>query len=163
MQAPALGRTPLQEPGQVQQGGRVPIDELVHTGTLHLDDHGLTGGQPRRVGVRDGCGADGVQSKSTKYRSTGAVEFGLELGLHDLLRGRVHPALQVAQLFSEVCWQEILAGRGHLADLDEHHARLFQRSSQRHREEPFRWRRRHLSAGWLTSGPGPDRCDGQWR
>lgn len=86
--------------------------------------------EPGPVCLGDRCGADRLPVELREELIDAAAQFGLELGLHGIPGGGVDVALEEAELGPHLRGHEIGPGRGHLAQLDEHGAALFERPAQ---------------------------------
>ncbi len=122
---------------EVEQDGRVARDQLVHVGTLHLDDDFFTGLQTRRVRLCNRRTADGCPVELGEDRVDRLPELRFEELLHCLARRRLDPALQQTQFGRELNRQQVVARRGHLSELYEQRARLLQRLAQPHAHRVF--------------------------
>ena len=107
-------------------------DDFLDGGTLHLHDHRLAGLQPRRVGLGDRGGPDGIPVELGEHAVHRGVELGFELRLHDLLGQRLDRALKAAELESQGAREQILTGGHDLPQLHEDDAALLEGDAQRH-------------------------------
>ena len=92
------GNPPVQLRGGEGEHGAVAPDEVVHAGSLDLDDHRLASVQPRAVGLADGRGGQGLRLERLEGVVRRLAELGLGHRTNLIHRDRSHVGLEVCQL-----------------------------------------------------------------
>ena len=106
---------PLRDVRGERERGEVALHHFVDVRALHLHDDGLTGVQPRAVGLTDGRGREWFPVELGEDLLDLGAELGFEHRLHLLHRDGRDPVLQGAELARDLGGHEVDAGRGDLA------------------------------------------------